>query len=454
MARRRNRPAAPASVGMPAALRDRLAALLVDELPLLEQALNGTAPVSIRANPAKPGAPSGEAVPWCSTGRYLLSRPVFTLDPLLHAGAYYVQEASSMLLEQALLAADLTDRPILAMDLCAAPGGKSTLLRSLLHPDSLLVANEVDRKRQHILQENLWKWGMPNVVVSGSTADALDQLPDTFDLIIVDAPCSGEGLFRKDAFARQQWSEGLVQQCATIQHDLVLYAWRALRPGGVLIYSTCTWETAENEERLAQLAALGALDLPIPAQPSWGTRPVAVDRLTGLRCYPHRVRGEGFFLAAMRKPGAWEARDLEETPSTAFPELRQWLLLPEHWELRKQGTQVHAVYRGWGRAVSLLDRHLHLLAPGRPVAEQRADQWRPHPALALDGALDREAFPQVELDRESALRFLRGEAVPATDASGWALATHAGLGLGWLKGAGTRWNNHWPTPWRIRMHAG
>jgi 16S rRNA C967 or C1407 C5-methylase (RsmB/RsmF family) len=258
MSKRRKRGnGTPTSAELPEAFRQRVGQLLGAEYEAFEQALEQSPPVSIRLNRDKPVGPAGRPVPWCTTGRYLEDRPVFTLDPHLHAGAYYVQEASSMLMEQALRASDLLDRPVLALDLCAAPGGKSTHIRSLLHPDSLLVANEVDRRRQAALLENLWKWGLPNVVVSGSDPAELVGLPETFDLIVVDAPCSGEGLFRKDHFARRQWSEALVDQCAMVQGRIVEQAWEALRPGGVLIYSTCTWETAENEQRLEEAGSMG-----------------------------------------------------------------------------------------------------------------------------------------------------------------------------------------------------
>jgi 16S rRNA C967 or C1407 C5-methylase (RsmB/RsmF family) len=251
---------------LPAELRTTLADLIGDEVAQLENALRMAPPTSIRIDPLKGFDPGGASVPWCSTGRYLEERPAFTFDPLFHAGTYYVQEASSMFLEQALLAAGLLKDDILAIDLCAAPGGKSTHLRSLLTPGSLLVANEIDRQRLPALQENLWKWGGPNVVITGSPTRDLNALPDHFDLILVDAPCSGEGMFRKDPFAREQWTPDLVQQCAAMQQSIVHDAWHALAPGGVLIYSTCTWEPAENELQLVPLLEQGADNDPDPVE--------------------------------------------------------------------------------------------------------------------------------------------------------------------------------------------
>lgn len=451
MTRRReqHRPSVPTD--LPPALRARLALLLGDELPALEMALKEPPPVSIRLNPAKPGGPGGSPVPWCHTGRYLPERPVFTLDPLLHAGAYYVQEASSMLLEQAVLASGLTQAPILALDLCAAPGGKSTLLRSLLHPDALLVANEVEAKRRHALQENLWKWGLPNVAVTGGPPEDLARLPDMFDLVVVDAPCSGEGLFRKDPYARTQWSEDLVAKCAIVQSRIMEHAWKTLRPGGVLVYSTCTWETAENEDRMRQLAHLGALPLDLPMPSTWGTVPVHVDGLEGHRCHPHRVQGEGFFLCAVRKPGHRPERSIASGGPNGDAVVRAWSERPDRWHLTEHADTLFAVDKCWQGVLRELGTALRMVAPGRPVAESHAGRWRPHAALALDITLRKGSFPDMPMDRATALRYLRGEALPATNAQGMALATYGGLPLGWVNGAGRRWNNLWPGPWRIRM---
>jgi 16S rRNA C967 or C1407 C5-methylase (RsmB/RsmF family) len=451
---KRKRPASsrPHSGVLPEAFRDGLKALLPEDHEALELALGTTPPVSIRVNPAKTGGPAGEAVPWCSTGRYLPMRPSFTLDPLFHAGAYYVQEASSMFLEQALKASGLLDGPILALDLCAAPGGKTTLLRSLLHPDALVVANEVDRRRQAALQENLWKWGMPNVVITGSDPADLARIHETFHLIVVDAPCSGEGMFRKDPFAREQWSEGLVAQCAALQERIVEQAWNALMPGGILIYSTCTWESTENEDRLEQLAAWGAEPVAIPIDPVWGITLTSSSGLTGHRFYPHRVRGEGFFLGIVRKPGRLLTEVPSAVPSDDHPEVRAWSHVGKQWHLSENDGVLHAVDVRWKDAVRTIGSALRMVAPGRPIAENKGGEWRPHPALALDITLRRSVFNEVELDHNMALAFLRGQALVGEEVSGPGLAVHQGTPLGWLNGAGNRWNNRWPGPWRIRMH--
>lgn len=449
-ARKRNGPA-NAGTGVHHALHDHLKALLGDDADALEQALRTTSPVSIRVNGAKWSGPQADPIPWCATGHYLIERPAFTFDPLLHAGCYYVQEASSMLLEQAVKASGLIGKDIRALDLCAAPGGKTTHLRSLLSTGSLLVANEIDRKRQGILQENLWKWGASNTVICGSAPHDLQALPGFFDLVLVDAPCSGEGMFRKDPFAREQWSPALVQQCATTQRDILDHVWHCLRPGGTLIYSTCTWEEVENEQQLARLMELGATCIHIPVDPSWGVVVAERHGINGLRCYPHQLSGEGFFIAVLRKDGNPSTRSAPRAVTNDSPNAAvRWLRTDRHWHTIEQNEVVFAVQHEWTADIHELSNALRVLSPGMPLAERKGADLRPHPALALSSDLAHDAFPTVELDRTSALNYLRGSALPATDVRGTALVCYNGIALGWLQGAGNRWNNRWPTPWRIR----
>ena len=436
---------------LPDALRERLAQLLGDELPLLEAALGGTPPTSIRINPAKAYTCDAPSVPWCPTGRQLGTRPKFTLDPLLHAGAYYVQEASSMLLEQAFLACGFDGRDIAALDLCAAPGGKSTHLRSLMAPGGLLVANEVDGRRRRILEENLWKWGAANVVIAGSDPADLRHIPGTFDLVLVDAPCSGEGMFRKDPFAREQWSPALVDQCAATQGQLLPHAWDALRPGGVLIYSTCTWEPAEDEEQLAMLQQWGGTPVELDLDPTWGVQPSPLPGAKGYRCYPHRVKGEGFFIGVVRKPGEATGHPQRTVPGSGHADVRAWLRQGDRVALTEREGILHAVDGPWAELVATLGRAMRITAPGIPVAEWKGNGLRPHPALALSTLLKPGVFPTVDLDAHGAMDYLRGMALPAMEAHGVALARSGHTPLGWLQGAGRRWNNRWPAGWRVRM---
>lgn len=434
----------------PFVLPERVASRLGSAADDLLTALREPPPVSIRLNPAKPAPIGGTAVPWCATGRYFAERPVFTLDPLLHAGAYYVQEASSMLLEQAVKAC-APPAGAIVLDLCSAPGGKATHLAALLPADALLVCNEPVRSRQPVLQENLWKWGRPDTVITGSLPQHLGSLGAFFDLIVVDAPCSGEGMFRKDAFARAQWSERLVESCALQQCGILDAAWDALRPGGHLIYSTCTWEERENEDQARRLMERGAVPVPLPIDPAWGVETSD----PGYRCYPHQVKGEGFFLVALWKPGRPVPRVMKGPASLAanIPAVQGWLT-GERTLISPSGDgPVHAISTGWAATLGALAAALRTLAPGIPVAQRKGGDWKPHPALALNGSLDGAAFPVLDVDREEALRYLRGEALGSngTVAEGVRLVRYEGHPLGWAMGAGRRWNNAWPAPWRIRM---
>lgn len=435
----------------PPAFLERLTGMPGAEPEALVKALDAVPPVSIRLNPLKPFPIQADQVPWCTQGRYLPERPSFTLDPLLHAGAYYVQEAASMLLEQAVLASGAMQRDTLALDLCGAPGGKTTHLLSLLTPGSLVIANEVEPGRRRILAENCWKWGAPNVAIAGSDPAALEDLSGIFDLIVVDAPCSGEGLFRRDPFARRQWSPQLVQQCAAVQQRIVEQAWDALAPGGTIIYSTCTWELEEDEARMAQLLALGAEPLPLPISAAWGVVPSERDGAIAYRCYPHRLQGEGFFLFAARKPGQLPSRDarpvIHRTDPPPWIDQQACLSLVERAGIR------YARPAAWAAALDRIAGALALEAPGIPVAERKGDGWVPHAAAALSALRAADHRPVLDLSLPEALAYLRGAALSAADAQGTALVRHRGLGLGWAQGAGRRWNNRWPSPWRIRMLA-
>lgn len=425
------RPSAP--VPVPAALQERLRAQFGSEAEALLAALDTAAPVSIRLNPAKPVDLGGTAIPWCATGRYLAERPVFTLDPLLHAGCYYVQEASSMLLEQAFNASGLAGRDIAVLDLCAAPGGKSTHLAALLTPGSLLVSNEVERGRRPALMENVWKWGRPGHAITGDAPERFAALGPLFDLIVVDAPCSGEGMMRKDPFARQQWSPKLVEQCALTQRTIVDAAWAALAPGGVIIYSTCTWSEAEDDKALEHLFALGAEPITLPDLSGSGV----VRTRHGLVALPHRVNGEGFFIGAVRRPGMLQER---ASAGDAGPDT-----------LLHQGV-LHRIAPGWSRVLSLLMAGVHTVAPGTPWRATTADgRETPHEAAAYGAPID--GIADLPLERAQALQYLRGEALRTGEAAPgtYARVTYGGHGLGFVRGAGNRWNNLLPAGWRIRM---
>ena len=258
-------------MNLPQAFIERTRQLLGEtQYPLFEEALQTEVPVSIRPNATKCAKEvEGEPIPWASSGVYLKNRPTFTFDPLFHAGCYYVQEASSMFVERVLQA--YVKEPVVMLDLCAAPGGKSTLCRSVLPEGSLLIANEVMRNRSQILAENLIKWGHPEVIVTNNDPADFTDLTHLFDVILTDVPCSGEGMFRKDQVAVDEWSLENVDVCWKRQRRILTDIWPALKPGGLLIYSTCTFNREEDEDNVAWIAKeLGAEILPVPMEEGWG----------------------------------------------------------------------------------------------------------------------------------------------------------------------------------------
>ena len=279
------------------------------ECNALCRALQADEPVSIRTNTGKnaPAPPQAHPVPWTDNGFYLNRRPAFTFDPLFHAGFYYVQEAASMFIAQAVRR--YVNRPVVMLDLCAAPGGKSTLVRNCLPQESLLVANEVMRARSQVLAENLIKWGNPEVIVTNNDPADFSRLEERFDVILTDVPCSGEGMFRKDDRAISEWSSEGVELCWKRQRRIVADIWPCLKQGGILIYSTCTFNREENEDNVAWIAStLGAEVLPVDTETEWGI----TGNLTGedfpvYRFLPHHTSGEGLFVAVLRKKPDSEA---------------------------------------------------------------------------------------------------------------------------------------------------
>lgn len=288
---------------LPEKFEESIRKKLGSQFPSFLASLQDPPPVSIRVNPFKNNHNNiFSPVPWSQYGIYLPSRPAFTLDTHFHAGSYYVQEASSMFLEQALKQSVNLNTPLNVLDLCAAPGGKSTHLLSLLNRQSLLVSNETIRSRATILSENIQKWGYPNAIVTNNDPRDFQQLKGFFDVIVVDAPCSGEGLFRKDPEAMNEWSADHVQLCSNRQKRIVADVWDALRENGVLIYCTCTYNENENEKNLKWLQENYQVEfLKLTTDTSWGIEEVSENKIFAYRFFPHQAKGEGFFISVMRK---------------------------------------------------------------------------------------------------------------------------------------------------------
>lgn len=376
-------------------------------------------PASIRLNPLK--CPllqpeESEPVPWCEGGYYLKNRPNFTFDPLLHAGYYYVQEASSMFIDRVLR--QYVPSPVYMLDLCAAPGGKSTAARAALPAGSLLVSNEPVRQRAQILSENIQKWGHPDCIVTNNYPIDFRRSKLMFDVILCDVPCSGEGMFRKNPEAIAEWSPQNVERCSQLQREIVADAWQCLRPNGLLIYSTCTYNTKENEENVAWFCSeLDASVLPADICADWN---ITGSLLEGFhapvyRFIPGKTRGEGLFMAILRKP----AGDTEQTHAKSMRD-----------QIRKA---------------------LKPLYDGIPEATAKGKDRIPSQAQALATSASNSDYPHVELSYGQAMQYLRREAIAIPDAPrGLVLVTFRGAPLGFAKNIGNRANNLYPQEWKIK----
>ena len=440
----------------------RTRALLGNEFSKLETALQAEVPVSIRINEKKgTHTPNGgEPVAWCKSGFYLPERLSFTFDPLFHAGAYYVQEASSMFLEQAIK--QYVAGPVRCLDLCAAPGGKSTHLANLLPEGSLLVSNEVIRSRSNILAENMAKWGIPDVIVTNNDPEEIGKLTHLFDVIVTDVPCSGEGMFRKDTDSTGEWSLANVNLCAGRSRRIIHDIWNALKPGGILIYSTCTYNTEEDEDNVYYITEeLGAEALSISTPEEWQITGALKYNYPVYRFFPHKTKGEGFFLAVLRKAEG-EAEEIRFKTKEKKEKRKAEPPVPEY---AKKFLQYENLFSsGWNKnfilmkpksvadVYPLLCDRLHIISAGVCLGELKGKDLIPSQELALSTALRRDAFPSVELSWDDAIRYLKKEALllPESIEKGYVLVTYKGFPLGFVKHLGNRANNLYPQEWRIR----
>lgn len=424
----------------------------------LFRALQAEPPTSIRLNTKMDVLTfdcDTEEVPWHEDGYYLSARPQFTLDPLFHAGCYYVQEASSMFVQQALQ--QYVRQDSIVLDLCAAPGGKSTLISEFLGAEGLLLSNEVVRQRVFILSENIQKWGNGNTIVTHNTAAEYGlRCENLFDCVLVDAPCSGEGMFRKDMQAREEWSLQNVAMCAERQRSILADVWSALKPGGILIYSTCTFNRKEDEQNAQWIAnELGAEILPLDYDPKWGI----VESGVGYHFYPHKAKGEGFYICVLRKREAsfapFKIRPAKRVsvPVAGEKEIRSWLQHPERWAIRQNDRFTTAYPARYKELIDYLSTQLTCISTGFGLSEERGKNIVPQHSLSMTKDFRREAFQSIALNREQALSYLRTEALGAVENMpiGVVLLTYENVPLGFAKNVGNRLNNLYPNEWRIRF---
>lgn len=430
------------------------------------EAMGEEPPVSVRLNPMKFRSDSmalpaeeDEPVEWCREGRYLKERPMFTLDPLLHAGAYYVQEAASMYITQVIRDHAPADRPLMVLDLCAAPGGKSTAMRSVLPEGSLLMTNEPMRPRANILMENIQKFGHPDVIVTNNYAIDYQRSRLQFDVILADVPCSGEGMFRKDEGAIREWSVANVKKCAALQREIITDIMPCLRDGGLLVYSTCTYNKQEDEENVDFICS------------EW-----QMEKLSERHFIPGETRSEGLYMAALRQTGSDASQQTTismidssttkkdkklkrrgkasaEQAVKGAKEMSGWIKGNEDFSITTLGQRFVAVRKQWRNVYDTAMEKLRVMHAGIELGEPKGKDIIPSECLALSTAFNPEAFATAELNRDTAIAYLRREPIqlPPDTPRGFVAVGYQGLNLGFVKNLGNRTNNLFPQEWRIRM---
>ena len=440
--------------------------LLPGEANDLLEALSRPAETSVRLNTNKFKGPEPQGlaqVPWCPGGYYLPDRPAFTFDPMLHAGAYYVQDASSMFISHALRSLLQSDAPVCYLDLCAAPGGKSTAATDALPDGSLIVSNEIDGLRAQVLRENIVKWGCPNTVVLNESPARIGKLTNFFDVIAADMPCSGEGMFRKEEEAVSQWSPALVEQCARRQQTIVDDIWNALKPGGLFIYSTCTFNARENEDMVNYIIDThGAESVEMPIKEEWHIHKGIRTSHFCYRFLPHLTRGEGLFLAVLRKSDTDTTsrkakgnskKSKTKQAKTSIPSIcSSFIKNPEDFELTAINQVATALPKSLASRMRQLYENLRTLHCGISLCTCKGKNIIPEHALSQNTALNLNAFPGIEVDYPTAIAYLQGEAItlPSDCPKGTVLICNNGYRLGFAKNLGTRANNNYPKEWRIR----
>ncbi len=431
----------------------------------LSKALEKEPEVSVRLNPFKINPDKATIinengrVAWCDHAWYLQQRPNFTFDPLLHAGVYYVQEASSMFLHQVLK--QYVHNPIAMLDLCAAPGGKTTTARAALPQGSILFSNEPMRQRAQILAENMQKFGHPEVIVTNNFPKDYAKSGLLFDVILSDVPCSGEGMFRKDEGARDEWSLTNVDKCRQLQREIVADIWDNLKAGGLLVYSTCTFNDKENEQNVEWIAQeLGADILPVMVEEAWNICPAINHAFPAYRFMPGTTRGEGLFMAVLRKHenGEERAKKVNKKKDRGKQEKSQ-VVIPKQWIDNQQDytyyiykEQVNAFPTRHAEQYETAQQTLKVIHAGITLGTIKGKDIIPDQSLALSIDLNRQAFPSVDIDAGQALAFLRKESItlPTDTPKGFVLLIHRNTPLGLVKNIGNRANNLYPQEWRIK----
>lgn len=434
----------------PTAFEDQLSFLGNDEVEGLKLAINGSSITSIRINSAKwEQEVVLEKVPWSDYGYYLKERPNFTCDPLLHAGAYYVQEASSMVIGYVLKALlEKLPENAIVLDLCAAPGGKSTDLAAGLRSGDTLLSNEVIQSRARILKDNVNKWGAASHWVSSNDPEDFKQLPGLFDLMLIDAPCSGEGLFRKDPEAMNEWSPEAVILCQKRQQRILADAWDCLAEEGFLIYATCTYNQSENEEVLQWLTDQYAVAPVDVAVEQFGFKVFGQNDFPLYKAFPHHVSGEGFSFFVIQKKEVVDAI----VPKPRRKDQRKRMSVEAYLQGPQSEGLVHddVLYYTHDLPMrDLISQRLQLIKGGLRIGELKKNKLVPDHELAMS-QVSKESFQSIDLDYEQAIKYLKREHFDlAADNRGFHLLKYRQVNLGFINHLGNRFNSLLPSSWRI-----
>ncbi|MBK7311266.1 MAG: RNA methyltransferase [Sphingobacteriaceae bacterium] len=413
------------------------------------------APTSIRINPFKRtdlNFEVGKNVPWAKEAFYLKERPIFTSDPLFHAGCYYVQEASSMFIDYVLKQVVNFDEELFALDLCAAPGGKSTILSSCLNKKSVLVSNEVVKNRADVLAYNLAKWGNCNHIVTNSETSSFSKLKGIFDLVLVDAPCSGSGLFRKQENAMEEWSMDAVTHCSSRQRTILSDVLPSLNTNGYLVYSTCSYSSSENEEIVKWLISEHGLEvIKLDVDPNWGIE----DTSFGFRFYPHKLEGEGFFCCVLKVIDQFGSANFskkntfKEASKAEMAVLEDFIDLDGNHNIINHNGEFKLLNNSILSFINSFKNELYFKSVGTPLGEIKHDELIPHHFLALSNYI-KTSVDSIELTDNESLKYLKKEAFQLQNESkGLKRFTNKGFGLGWGKNLGTRINNYLPSNFQI-----
>ena len=434
---------------------------LGEDAEKLFAALDTEPAVSIRLNPCKPAECfDGEAVGWCKWGKYLAERPQFTLDPLLHGGAYYVQEASSQFVAHLLKNYDMEGKRVL--DMCAAPGGKTTVYSTLVGREGLVVANDISHSRAMALADNVQRWGMGNVVVTCNEPAHIGAFTHWFDVVAVDAPCSGEGMFRKMDEARSEWTPSSPDVCAERQREILAEAWRVLRPGGTLIYSTCTFNPTEDEGIVEWLMSEYGEEIEsadrIVTEDNWGVVRSEIGAFQCFHFYPHKARGEGFFAAVARKSEGPVRRSMPKARRKLFApcakadvkELSRWVDDASKHTFMLVGEDIYAYNSAVAESVVTLSENLSVVYSGVSMGRIFKQKLKPEHPLALYIGLNRDVVPMVDVSLEDALDYLRRNDIAASQfEEGINVVGYKNTPIGFVKRIGARCNNMYPKDLRI-----